>query len=79
MPSDTAQPVDALLVEYSQAFDQITVKLHEDVHYDMFKKYSKLPSIIRYRGRLYRKTGWNSDHGEAYYLAATSNHVAWPE
>jgi hypothetical protein len=26
-----------------------------------------LPQVVRYEGRVYGQTGWNSDRGEAYY------------
>ena len=41
--------------------------LHGECHYDLWQMYQKLPNVIEVEGRLYGKSGWDSDKEKAYY------------
>lgn len=37
-----------------------------------YDSYKQLPNAVEFGGEVYGKTGWNSDHGEAYYKTGTA-------
>ena len=41
--------------------------LHGETHFDLWRMYERLPSVIAVDGRLYGKSGWDSDREKAYY------------
>lgn len=65
----TAKPLpDALLVEPSTCDGDhfLTVDIDADDPYGSFKR---LPAAVEYAGRIYGKSGYNSDRNKAYYKA----------
>lgn len=60
-----------VLAEHVIGKDYILETVCED--YDGYKE---LPNVVRYFGRVYTKTGWNSDRGLACYKTAAFYAVA---
>jgi hypothetical protein len=40
------------------------VSMTQPYEYDQVKK---LPRVVRYKGEVFVRTGWNSDNGQVYY------------
>lgn len=49
----------------------------EDGYYT-YDSVRALPKVVEHDGRLYRRTGWNSDTGEAYYRMTRRSELARP-
>lgn len=61
----------AILAEHSLGKERVLETSCAD-----FDEYSELPNVVRYFGRVYTKTGWNSDKGMAYYKTGNFYAVA---
>lgn len=80
--------IDALEVEYYSAeengletlkgWEELRTPLFGETHHDLYCHYRDLPVLVSYRGRHWRKVGWNSDHEKAYYAPAKLDRFAFP-
>ena len=75
---NTATATSRILVELNEYLNVCfaTVDLHGETHYDLFTMYKNLPSVIECDGKLYGKSGWDSDKQKAYYRSDMNFAVA---
>ena len=68
MAKTYAQPANAVAVSvYAHGLEKfLTVDLHGE-HWEMYQQYRQLPGVLKYKGELYKKTGWNSDSCHAWF------------
>lgn len=69
MTNEVAHRADAVPVSvYAHGLEKfLTADLHGE-HWEMYKQYRQLPPVLKYGRELYKKTGWNSDTGHAWYM-----------
>ena len=60
----TATRVEAVNVVSTWTFEGVTVVETECPDYDTFRS---LPGAVSFEGRVYGRSGWNSDTGRCYY------------
>jgi hypothetical protein len=60
-----AKAVDGVMVRREERVDGMHF-LQVDAP-DGYESFKKLPEVVEFEGRLYGLTGFNSDHGAAYY------------
>lgn len=46
--------------------------------YYTYDSVKHMPEVVEYDGRLYRRTGWDSDAGEAFYKETSKAELAKP-
>jgi hypothetical protein len=65
-----ATATNEILVECMQEVGDIrilVVALKGEVHHELYRCYSKLPDVLKFRGEKFGKSCWDSDKHLAYY------------
>jgi hypothetical protein len=77
-----AKSMDYLVPESAWEIDGhkgLTFRIAMDVNgYYTYDSVRTMPKVVEYDGRIYARTGWNSDTGEVYYKETSTDKLALP-